>query len=54
MFQGFQERGFAPTAADVATLTRRIGHGPGWYEDFVRDTDVTCAITPGRNTAESP
>jgi uncharacterized protein YbjT (DUF2867 family) len=38
MFQGFQERGFAPSKADVATLTSLIGHSPRRYEDFVGET----------------
>jgi hypothetical protein len=38
MFQGYEERGFAPSSADVATLTSLIGHAPGRYDDFVRET----------------
>jgi hypothetical protein len=38
MFQGYQDRGFAPSNADVATLTSLIGHAPRRYEDFVRET----------------
>jgi hypothetical protein len=38
MFQGYQERGFAPAAADVAAVTTLIGHAPRRYEDFVRET----------------
>ncbi len=38
MFQGYQERGFAPSNADVATLTSLLGHAPRQYEDFVRET----------------
>jgi uncharacterized protein YbjT (DUF2867 family) len=38
MFQGYRERGFAPTDADVATLTALIGHAPRPYEVFVRET----------------
>ena len=38
MFQGYQDRGFAPSDADVATLTSLIGHAPRRYEDFVRET----------------
>ena len=38
MFQGYQDRGFAPSNADVATLTSVIGHAPRRYEDFVRET----------------
>ena len=38
MFQGYQDRGFAPNNADVATLTSLIGHAPRRYEDFVRET----------------
>ena len=29
MFQGYEDRGFAPSNADVATLTSLIGHAPG-------------------------
>jgi hypothetical protein len=38
MYQRFHERGFAPAAADVAALTRLLGHAPRRYEDFVRET----------------
>jgi uncharacterized protein YbjT (DUF2867 family) len=38
MFQGYQDRGLAPSNADVATLTSLIGHAPRRYEDFVRET----------------
>jgi uncharacterized protein YbjT (DUF2867 family) len=38
MFQGYQERGFAPSKADVAALTSLISHAPRRYEDFVRET----------------
>ena len=38
MFQGYQDRGFAPSNADVAALTSLIGHAPRRYEDFVRET----------------
>jgi uncharacterized protein YbjT (DUF2867 family) len=40
MFQGYQERGFAPAAADVAVLTTLIGHAPRRYEDFVHETAI--------------
>jgi uncharacterized protein YbjT (DUF2867 family) len=40
MFQGYQERGFAPAAADVAALTTLIGHAPRRYEDFVHETAI--------------
>jgi uncharacterized protein YbjT (DUF2867 family) len=54
MFQGFHERGFAPTAADVAALTTLIGHAPRRYEDFVHETAIAWGITQSRSTAESP
>jgi len=38
MFQGYQDRGFVPSKADVATLTMLIGHAPRRYKDFVRET----------------
>ena len=38
MFQGYQDQGFLPSQADVATLTSLIGHAPRRYEDFVRET----------------
>jgi len=38
MFQGYQERGFIPSNADVVTLTSLIGHAPSRYDDFVRET----------------
>jgi hypothetical protein len=43
MFQGYQERGFAPTNADVATLTSLIGHAPRRYDDFVREAAAECS-----------
>jgi uncharacterized protein YbjT (DUF2867 family) len=54
MFQGFQERGFAPAPADVAALTTLIGHAPRRYEDFVHETAIAWGITNSRSTAESP
>src|SRR6516162_4940115 len=54
MFQGYQERGFAPAAADVAALTTLIGHAPRRYEDFVRETVIAWRITQNRGTAENP
>jgi uncharacterized protein YbjT (DUF2867 family) len=53
MFQGYQERGFAPAAADVAALTTLIGHAPRRYEDFVHETATAWGITNGRSAAES-
>ena len=38
MFEGYQDRGFVPSKADVATLTSLIGHAPRRYEDFVGET----------------
>jgi len=35
---GYQDRGFAPSNANVATLNSLIGHAPRRYEDFVRET----------------
>ena len=43
MYQGYQGRGFAPSAADVSALTTLIGHAPRRYEDFVRETAVAWA-----------
>jgi uncharacterized protein YbjT (DUF2867 family) len=40
MFQGYHERGFAPTAAAVAALTALIGRAPRRYEDFVHETAI--------------
>jgi uncharacterized protein YbjT (DUF2867 family) len=37
MFQGYQERGFDPSKADVDTLISLIGHAPRRYEDFARE-----------------
>jgi uncharacterized protein YbjT (DUF2867 family) len=54
MFQGYQERGFAPAAADVAALTTLIGHAPRRYEDFVHETAIAWGVTKGRSTAKSP
>jgi uncharacterized protein YbjT (DUF2867 family) len=38
MFERYHERGFAPTAGDVAALTKLFGRSPRPYEDFVRET----------------
>jgi uncharacterized protein YbjT (DUF2867 family) len=38
MFQRYEDRGFAPSNADVATLTSLIGHAPRRYADFLRET----------------
>ena len=43
MFQGFQERGLVPAAADVAVLAGLIGHAPRRYEDFVLETAAAWA-----------
>jgi uncharacterized protein YbjT (DUF2867 family) len=51
MFQGYQERGFAPAAADVAALTTLIGHAPRQYEDFAHETATAWGITQSRSTA---
>jgi uncharacterized protein YbjT (DUF2867 family) len=48
MFQGYQERGFPPAAADIAALTTLIGHAPRRYEDFVRETATEWGITSSR------
>jgi uncharacterized protein YbjT (DUF2867 family) len=40
MFEGFQERGFAPINSDSGTLTSLIGHAPRRYNDFARETAV--------------
>ena len=54
MFQGYQERGFVPAAADVAALTTLIGHAPRRYQDFVHETAIAWGITQGRSTADRP
>jgi uncharacterized protein YbjT (DUF2867 family) len=38
MFQGYVERGFASTEADVSRVTKLLGHAPRTYEAFVRQT----------------
>lgn len=38
MFQGYQERGNAPSAGDADALATLIGHAPRRYEEFVRET----------------
>ena len=38
LFQGYQDRGFAPSNSDVAELTSLLGHAPRRHEDFVRET----------------
>jgi uncharacterized protein YbjT (DUF2867 family) len=38
MFQGYVERGFASTDADVNCVTKLLGHAPKTYEAFVRET----------------
>ena len=54
MFQGYQERGFSPAAADVAALTTLLGHAPRRYEDLVHETAIAWGITPSRSTVERP
>lgn len=41
MFQGYYDRGFAPTEAEVARLTKLLGHAPHSYEDFATQTAAT-------------
>ncbi len=38
MFQGYVERGFASTEAEVERLTKLLGHAPHSYERFARAT----------------
>ena len=38
MFQGYVERGFASTDAEVKRVSKLLGHAPRTYEAFVRDT----------------
>jgi uncharacterized protein YbjT (DUF2867 family) len=38
MFQGYFDRGFASTEAEVARMTTLIGHSPRSYEDFAAET----------------
>jgi uncharacterized protein YbjT (DUF2867 family) len=38
MFQGYVERGFASTEAEVKRVSNLLGHAPRTYEAFVRDT----------------
>jgi uncharacterized protein YbjT (DUF2867 family) len=37
MFEGYLERGFVATPAEVATLTRLLGHAPRSYAAFVEE-----------------
>lgn len=37
MFQGYLERGFVADEADIATLTKLLGHSPRRYEDFAQE-----------------
>ena len=38
MFQGYFDRGFAPTETEVARMTKLLGHAPRSYEDFAAET----------------
>jgi hypothetical protein len=37
MLQGYVERGFASTEADVSRVTKLLGHAPRTYEAFVQE-----------------
>ncbi len=38
MFQGYYDRGFASTEAEVARLMKLLGHAPRSYEEFAAET----------------
>jgi len=38
MFEGYFERGFASTEAEVARFAKLLGHAPRTYEDFATET----------------
>jgi uncharacterized protein YbjT (DUF2867 family) len=38
MFQGYFERGFASTEAEVARFAKLLGHAPRTYDDFATET----------------
>jgi uncharacterized protein YbjT (DUF2867 family) len=38
MFQGYVERGFASTDAEVSRVSKLLGHAPRTYEAFLRET----------------
>ena len=52
MFQGYIERGFASTEADVHRVTKLLGHAPRTYEAFVRQTVAEWAASEQILTAE--
>ncbi len=41
MFEGYFDRGFASTEAEVTRLTHLLGHAPRSYEDFAAETAKT-------------
>ena len=45
MFQGYVERGFASTEADVSRVTKLLGHAPRTYEAFVRQAVAEWAAS---------
>ncbi|UWZ84204.1 SDR family oxidoreductase [Occallatibacter riparius] len=43
MLEGYVERGFASTEADVARVTKLLGHAPRTYEAFVQEAAAAWA-----------
>lgn len=43
MFQGYLERGFIATPAELAAFEKLLGHAPRNYRDFVAETATTWA-----------
>jgi hypothetical protein len=41
MLEGYVERGFASTEANVNRVTKLLGHAPRSYEAFVQETTAT-------------
>ena len=38
MFQGYFDRGFAPTETEIVRLAKLLGHTPRSYENFAAET----------------
>jgi uncharacterized protein YbjT (DUF2867 family) len=48
MLEGYVERGFASTDADVSRVTKLIGHAPRTYEAFVQEAAASWSKSEQR------
>ena len=48
MLEGYVERGFASTEADVSRVTKLLGHAPRTYEAFVQETTAEWSTSEQR------